>query len=101
MSFFGSLFKKIRKLQPLKLIGKAASGILGLAPAAAQVKQAEANIDARKSAGEAPGLAYLNGISDAFRQPLSGGADRTLGGLGIVLIVGLVIVLVVVLARRR
>ncbi len=88
------------------MLGTVAKAAVGLVPIVGGVAQgilsSQQNVEARKAAGEAPAQAFINGVSDTIRPPLSGPNDRSFlsGGVGIALIAGVVLILVVVLARK-
>ena len=101
MSIFTKLFKSIKKIQPLKLIGKVANKVLAVAPTvvgAAETYQAgEAGYETRRGLGQSKSEASIGGLQDILNLR---SAETTMQqNLPLLLIAGVVVV--VLLMRRR
>jgi len=90
------------KLPIAKWIGSAAKKVVGAIPIVGGVAQsvlnAQTNVQNRKTAGEPPAQAFINGVSDVIRPPLSGPAEQSV--LKYALIGGGILLLVLLLRRR-
>lgn len=100
--FLKGIGKFLKKIQPFKVLGNVAKSVVGAVPVIGGVAQSIVNAREaqaqRQAAGEAPAQAFINGISDQIRAPLSSSSEKN--GLGMILLLGVAVLVVVLVVKR-